>query len=42
MGVPRKHRLDTMPSDLCQVSVIDAGSAQMGDVAVAALVGTDI
>ena len=42
MRVPRQHRLDPVPDDLGQVSVVDAGGSEVGDVAVAALVGADV
>lgn len=35
--VTRKHRLDAMPDDLSEVGIVDAGDAEVGDVAVAAL-----
>jgi len=37
-----EHRLDAVPSDLGQIGVVDAGGAEVGDVAVAALVGADV
>jgi hypothetical protein len=42
MRVPRQHRLDPVAGDLGQVGVVDACGAQVGDVGVAALVGTDV
>ena len=42
MRVSRQHRLDAVAGDLGQVGIIDAGSAEVGDVAVAALVGADV
>jgi hypothetical protein len=42
MRVPRQHRLDAMPRDLGQIGVVDAGSPQVRDLAVAALVGADV
>jgi hypothetical protein len=42
MGVSGNHRLDPMPGDLGQISVVDAGSPQVRDVAVAALVGSNV
>lgn len=42
MRVPRQHRLHAMPNDLRQVGVVDACGAEVGDVAVAALVGADV
>jgi len=38
--IPRQHRLYAMPRDLGQVGVVDAGGAEVGDVA--ALVGADV
>jgi len=40
--IPRKHRLDAVASDLGQIGVVDAGGAEVRDVGVAALVGTDV
>src|SRR5215212_4240693 len=40
--VAREHRRETVAGDLGEVGVVDAGAAQVGDVAVAALVGTDV
>lgn len=42
MRVSRQHRLDTVAGDFGQVGVVDAGGAEVGDVAVAALVGADV
>jgi hypothetical protein len=42
VGVSGQHRLDTVTNYLGEVSVVDAGSAEVGDVAVAALVRADI
>jgi hypothetical protein len=42
MGVSREHGLDLVPCDLSQVSVVNPGGAQVGDTAVAALVGADV
>jgi len=42
MRIPRQHRLDAMASDLGKVGIVDAGSSQVRDVAVAALVGADV
>jgi hypothetical protein len=38
----RKHRLDPVADDLGQVGVVYASGAQMGYVAMAALVGADV
>jgi len=40
--IPRQHGLDAVAGDLGQVGVVDAGGAEVGDVAVAALVGADV
>jgi hypothetical protein len=42
MGIAGKHRLNPMPSDLGQIRVVHSCSAQMRDVAMSALVGTDV
>jgi hypothetical protein len=42
MRIPSKHRLDAMTSYLGEIGIVDASSAEMGDVAVAALVGADV
>src|SRR3954452_12739175 len=42
MRVSRQHRLDSLSSTVGEIGVIDAGSAQVRDVAMAALVGADI
>lgn len=42
MRIPRQHRLDAVACDLGQVGVVNAGSSQVRDVAVAALVGADV
>jgi hypothetical protein len=42
MGVANQHRLDPMARNLCEVAIVEAGGMEMGDVAVAALVGADI
>ena len=40
--VSRQHRLDPMTGDLSQIGIVDAGSAEVGHVAVAALMGADV
>lgn len=42
MGVPRQHGRYLMAHNLGQIGIVDARSAQMRDVAVAALVGADV
>lgn len=42
MRVSRQHRLDPVTYDLGQVGVVDANGTQVRDVAVAALMGTDV
>lgn len=42
MRVSREHRLDPMPSHLGQIGVINACGVEVGDIAVAALVGADV
>lgn len=42
MGISRKHRLDTVPGDLGQIGVVDVDGAEVGHVAVTALVGADV
>lgn len=42
MRIARKHRLDSMPGDLCQIGIIDASGPEVGDVAVATLMRTEI
>jgi len=42
MGVSRQHRLHPMPGDPGQIGVIDARRSKVRDVAMAALVGTDV
>lgn len=42
MCIPRQHRLDAMPGYLGQVGVVNARGTEVGDVAVAALMGADV
>ena len=42
MRIACQHRLDSMARDLGEIRVIDAGSSQVRDVAVAALMGADV
>jgi hypothetical protein len=40
--VPRQHGLDSVADDLSQIGVVNASSAKVSDVGVAALVGADV
>lgn len=42
VGIARQHRLHSVADDLGQISVVDSRSAEVSDVAVAALVGADV
>lgn len=42
MRISREHRLDAVPGNFGQVGVVDAGSAEVRDVRVAALMGADV
>ncbi len=40
--IARKHRPYAMTCDLSKISIVDSSDTKMGDVAVAALMGTDV